>query len=161
MTSDRAIRANRRNAQARTGLHTAAGKSRSGQNARKHGLLAADPDPHADAEIERLAVLIAGKHGVDFAVAEAARALAEAHSLYKHTRHLGRAPAVKVESRTIEAVMLPNGSAARMHAPAPRSSPTLDPLRTHFSQHSHALRRLIPQMGDAAIHEMDTDFIRR
>lgn len=78
MTSERATRANRRNAQASTGPRTVAGKARSGQNARKHGLSAVDPNPEAEAEIERLAVLIAGEHVSDAGVLEAARAVAEA-----------------------------------------------------------------------------------
>lgn len=78
MTSERASRANRRNAQASTGPRTPAGKTRSGQNARKHGLSAVDPNPDAEMEIERLAELIAGGHGRDAAVRESARAVAEA-----------------------------------------------------------------------------------
>nr|WP_128083286.1 hypothetical protein [Methylobacterium sp. B34] len=79
MTSERAARANRRNAQASSGPRTAAGKARSGQNARKHGLSAAGPNPEVEAEIETLAVLIAGEQVRDAAVLEAARAIAEAH----------------------------------------------------------------------------------
>jgi hypothetical protein len=80
MTSERATRANRRNAQASTGPRTAAGKARSGQNARKHGLSAVDPNPEVEAEIEALAVLIAGEHVSDAGVVEAARAVSEAQS---------------------------------------------------------------------------------
>lgn len=78
MTSDRATSANRRNAQASTGPRTRTGKARSGQNARKHGLSAADADPEMEAEIARLAELIAGEHAADAAVLEAARDVAEA-----------------------------------------------------------------------------------
>lgn len=78
MTSERASRANRRNAQASTGPRTPAGKARSGQNARKHGLSRLDPNPDAETEIERLAELIAGGHGGDATVRESARAVAEA-----------------------------------------------------------------------------------
>lgn len=78
MTSERASRANRRNAQASTGPRTPAGKARSGQNARKHGLSAVDPNPSAETEIERLAELIAGEHGRDATVRESAWAVAEA-----------------------------------------------------------------------------------
>lgn len=77
MTSERATLANRRNAQASTGPRTAAGKASSGQNARKHGLSAVDPNPEAGAEIERLAELIAGEHIRHAGVLEAARAVAE------------------------------------------------------------------------------------
>ncbi|MGH1573731.1 hypothetical protein ACRAWG_27680 [Methylobacterium sp. P31] len=78
MTSERATQANRRNAQASTGPRTAAGKVRSGQNARKHGLSAVDPNPEVEAEVEALAVLIAGEYVSDVGVREAARAVAEA-----------------------------------------------------------------------------------
>ncbi|ACB23235.1 conserved hypothetical protein [Methylobacterium radiotolerans JCM 2831] len=78
MTSERASRANRRNAQVSTGPRTLAGKARSRQNARKHGLSAMDPNPDAEIEIERLADLIANRHGRDANVGEAARAIAEA-----------------------------------------------------------------------------------
>jgi hypothetical protein len=80
MTSARAARANRRNAQASSGPRTAAGKARSGQNARKHGLSAADPNPEVEAEIEALTVLIAGKNIRDARVLMAARAVAAAQS---------------------------------------------------------------------------------
>lgn len=70
MTSERATHANRRNARASTGPRTLAGKARSGQNARKHGLSAVDPNPEAEAEIERLAVLIADEHVSDVGVLE-------------------------------------------------------------------------------------------
>ncbi|MGW8788689.1 hypothetical protein, partial [Heyndrickxia sporothermodurans] len=60
MTSERTTQANRRNAQASTGPRSAVGKARSGQNARKHGLSTVDPTPEMEAEIEALAVLIAG-----------------------------------------------------------------------------------------------------
>lgn len=78
MTSERANRANRSNAQASTGPRTAAGKVRSGQNARKHGLSAMDLNPEIGAEIEQLAKLIVGEHGSHAGVLEAARAVAEA-----------------------------------------------------------------------------------
>lgn len=78
MTSDRASRANHRNAQASTGPRTCEGKARSGQNARKHGLSAVDPNPEGEAEIEALTVLIAGEHVSVTGVLEGARAVAEA-----------------------------------------------------------------------------------
>ncbi|MHB2205597.1 hypothetical protein [Methylobacterium sp. CM6257] len=78
MTSERATQANRRNAQASTGPRSAVGNARSGQNARKHGLSAVDPSPEVEAEIEALAVLIAGGHVSSAGVLEAARAVAEA-----------------------------------------------------------------------------------
>lgn len=78
MTSERASRANRRNAQSSTGPRTTVGKARSGQNARKHGLSAADTDPLAAAATEHLADLIAGAHRRDEVILEAARAVAEA-----------------------------------------------------------------------------------
>ncbi len=78
MTLKRAIPANRRNAQSSTGPRKRAGKARSGQNARKHGLSAVGLNPRAEAEIERFAELIAGEHRREAAVLESARAVAEA-----------------------------------------------------------------------------------
>lgn len=78
MTTERATRANRRNAQASTGPRSPAGKARSGQNARQHGLSAVDPSPEVEAEIDALARLIAGEHVVNAPVLDAARAVAEA-----------------------------------------------------------------------------------
>jgi hypothetical protein len=47
MTTDRRQQANRRNAKRSTGPRTSAGKARSGQNARKHGLsLPVNAEPH-------------------------------------------------------------------------------------------------------------------
>lgn len=78
MTSEAAKRANRRNAQASTGPRTRAGKVRSKQNARKHGLSATDPNPETSAEIERLAQLITNEHHTGAAALGAARDVAEA-----------------------------------------------------------------------------------
>ncbi|TXN03427.1 hypothetical protein FV222_08555 [Methylobacterium sp. WL103] len=89
MTSDRAIDANRRNAQASTGPRTRRGKTQSRQNARKHGLAAAAFDPHAEAATEYLAELIAGDFCGDPPILEAAYAVAEAQC------HLRRVLVVK------------------------------------------------------------------
>lgn len=78
MTSKRVTQANRRNAQASTGPRTVSGKARSGQNARKHGLSAVDPNSEVEAEIEALAVLVAGDRLRDVTILEAARAVAAA-----------------------------------------------------------------------------------
>lgn len=78
MVSERATRANRKNAQSSTGPRTAAGKARSRQNARKHGLSAVDPNPDIEVEISALAVLIAGEHDSDPVILRAAQAVAEA-----------------------------------------------------------------------------------
>lgn len=86
MTSEPAKLANRRNAQASTGPRTRAGKDRSRQNARKHGLTATDPNPGTSAEIERLAELIAGHHHSDAAVLEAARDVADAQFQLQRVR---------------------------------------------------------------------------
>lgn len=77
MTSERAIRANRSNAKASTGPRTRAGKARSGQNARKHGLSAAGSNPEVDAEVTRLVELIMDEYGGDEVTRDAARSLAE------------------------------------------------------------------------------------
>ncbi|MCJ2136635.1 hypothetical protein MKK69_21735 [Methylobacterium sp. J-026] len=86
MTSERATRANRRNAQASTGPRTSAGKARSGQNARKHGLSAVDLNPAAEAEVERLTVLIAGEHVSDAVILDSARSVAEAQVQLQRVR---------------------------------------------------------------------------
>lgn len=86
MTSEPANRANRRNAQASTGPRTRAGKDRSRQNARKHGLTATDPNPGTSAEIERLAELIVGHHHSDATVLEAARDVADAQFQLQRVR---------------------------------------------------------------------------
>lgn len=80
MTSERASHANRRNSAKSTGPRTSAGKARSNQNARKHGLSVSDLDPQADTEIEHLAGLIAGKHVISDVIFHAARAAAESPS---------------------------------------------------------------------------------
>lgn len=86
MTTERAIHANRHNAHASTGPRTAAGKARSGRNARKHGLSAVDPDPQADMEMERLAALIAGEHRSDTIVLGSALAVAEAQRQFQRVQ---------------------------------------------------------------------------
>lgn len=86
MTSDPAKLANRRNAQASTGPRTRAGKNRSRQNARKHGLTATDPNPGVSVEIEHLAELIAGPGHTDAALQEAARDVADAQFQLQRVR---------------------------------------------------------------------------
>lgn len=78
MTSERATRANRVNAKASTGPRTRAGKVRSGQNARKHGLSSAGSSPEVDAEVARLVELIMREYGGGEVTRDAARSLAEA-----------------------------------------------------------------------------------
>jgi len=86
MTSEPAKLANRRNAQASTGPRTRAGKDRSRQNARKHGLTATDPNPLTSVEIEHLAELIAGPGHTDAARHEAARDVADAQFQLQRVR---------------------------------------------------------------------------
>lgn len=86
MTSERATRANRSNAKASTGPRTRAGKARSGQNARKHGLSAAGSNPEVDAEVARLVELITGEYGGDEVTRDAARSLAEAQVQVRSVR---------------------------------------------------------------------------
>ena len=63
MTSPRALYANRANARASTGPRTAAGKTRSARNARRHGLsVPVLRDPALVPEIESLARRIAGEN---------------------------------------------------------------------------------------------------
>jgi hypothetical protein len=121
MTSERATRANRRNAQASTGPRTVAGKTRSGQNARKHGLSAVDPNPEAEAEIQRLAVLIASEHVSDADVLEAARAVAEAQL------QLQRVKAFKI-------ALLRNGTSAQWREAEPDGHPIMEVPMERFRQ---------------------------
>jgi hypothetical protein len=86
MTSERATRANRSNAKASTGPRTRAGKARSGQNARKHGLSAAGSNPEVDAEVGRLVELIMGEYGGDEVARDAAKSLAEAQVQVRSVR---------------------------------------------------------------------------
>jgi hypothetical protein len=121
MTSERATGANRRNAQASTGPRTLAGKARSGQNARKHGLSAADPNPEVEAEIEALAALIAGEHVSGVGVLEAARAVAEAQF------QLQRVKAFKI-------ALLRSETAAQAREAEPDGQPLAEILVTLFQQ---------------------------
>lgn len=121
MTSERATHANRRNALASTGPRTVAGKARSGQNARKHGLSAIDPTPEVEAEIEALAVLIAGEHVSDASVLEAARAVAEAQF------QLQRVKAFKV-------ALLRSGTSAQGREAEPDSQPLTEMPVALFQQ---------------------------
>ena len=88
MTSDRAIYANRRNAQSSTGPKTGPGKKRSKQNAHKHGLSVTSKNSAVDAEIEDLAKLIAGRHHFDTEVIAAARLLARAQHDIRRVKNL-------------------------------------------------------------------------
>lgn len=89
MTSERVIQANRRNARASTGPRTAEGKTRSGRNARTHGLTARNKNLYDPAEVEHLAKSIAGELGDNPLILEAARSVAEAQT------HLRRVQAIK------------------------------------------------------------------
>ena len=79
MTSERVIRANRRNAQASTGPRTSEGKARSGQNSRTHGLTSKNSNLLDSEEIEQLAGVIAEELCNDPLILEAARAVAATH----------------------------------------------------------------------------------
>lgn len=84
MATDRQIEANRRNARLSTGPTSAAGRARSAQNARKHGLSTAVTHPHARARVDAIATTLVGEHapaglqGLALAVAEATEAVARA-----------------------------------------------------------------------------------
>lgn len=110
MTSERATQANRRNALASTGPRTVTGKARSGQNALKHGLSAVDPKPEVEAEIETLALLIAGQYVSDAAILEAARDIAVAQF------QLQRVQAFKVS-------LLRSGTSAQGREAEPKGRP--------------------------------------
>lgn len=60
MATDRQIAANRANAKKSTGPRTQAGRARSGQNARRHGLAAIPFDLRSSPEHEKLAHALAG-----------------------------------------------------------------------------------------------------
>ena len=88
MTSDRAIYANRRNAQSSTGPKTGPGKKRSKKNAHKHGLSVTSTNPEFDVEIENFAKLIAGRYLFDTEVLAAARLLAQAQHDIRRVKRL-------------------------------------------------------------------------
>jgi hypothetical protein len=78
MVSERKLAANRSNARRCSGPSTAAGKRRVGQNAFRHGLAVRIlSDPAKSAEVERLAVALAGTGADAFRIAQA-RIAAEA-----------------------------------------------------------------------------------
>jgi hypothetical protein len=78
MTSERKLRANRKNAERSTGPRTAAGKARSARNARKHGLsMPICSDQQLAAEANDLARCIAGDQ-LSSHLAKSSRAVAEA-----------------------------------------------------------------------------------
>jgi hypothetical protein len=83
MTTDRQFRANRANAIRSTGPKTAAGKTASRANARRHGIAASlRSEPAADKDIERLAHSIAGESATT-ELLELARKIAEAEILLR------------------------------------------------------------------------------
>ena len=64
MTSDRQLAANRRNAKKSTGPISRSGKSRSRQNALRHGLaISADRDPSLSADVDQMAQILSRAHG--------------------------------------------------------------------------------------------------
>lgn len=79
MTSERAARANRLNAKASTGPRSPEGKSRSGQNARRHGLSAGATNAEEEAAITQLTEQIADGVRLKGLTAELAHSVAEAH----------------------------------------------------------------------------------
>ena len=148
MTTERAIRANRQNAQASTGPRTAAGRTRSAQNARKHGLAATDPNPDAAEETEHLATLIAGAHGGDAAILEAARAVAEAQvhlrrvQAFKDTLIREEVYALEAETSTDNAsTLLPTADLLQELARLERYE------RRAFSRRKSAVRRFEALIG--------------
>jgi hypothetical protein len=79
MTSVRQLEANRANARASTGPRSLRGKSRSAQNARRHGLsLSIHLQPTLSAEAENLAREVAGKRVAAAEIFECSRRIAEA-----------------------------------------------------------------------------------
>lgn len=87
MTSDRKVKANRANARASTGPHTAQGRTRSARNALRHGLsLPVCPDPALCEEVEALARDIAGTDA-NAEILELARRVAEAQVDLQRVRY--------------------------------------------------------------------------
>jgi hypothetical protein len=86
LTSDRKIKANRANARASTGPHTAQGRTRSARNALRHGLsLPVCSDPALCEEVEALARDIAGTGATE--ILELARRVAEAQIDLRRVRY--------------------------------------------------------------------------
>jgi hypothetical protein len=86
MTSSRKIEANRRNAKANTGPRSDAGKARSANNARRHGLaVPISSDVQLSAEAEHLANLIAGEGATPELLARA-RQIADAQIELRRVR---------------------------------------------------------------------------
>ena len=87
MTSDRKVKANRANARASTGPHTAQGRTRSARNALRHGLsLPVCSDPALCEEVEALARDIAGTDA-NAEILELARRVAEAQIDLRRVRY--------------------------------------------------------------------------
>jgi hypothetical protein len=79
MSSDRQVRANRASARKSTGPKTGGGKACAAKNAVRHGLsIPASLDPSRQADVERLARLVAGPDANPSRL-DAARRFAEAH----------------------------------------------------------------------------------
>jgi hypothetical protein len=79
VTSARKVQANRTNARRSTGPKTAAGRAKTAQNARRHGLrIPVLSDPALSAEVEVLAQRIAGDASSSPELLELARKIAEA-----------------------------------------------------------------------------------
>jgi hypothetical protein len=87
LTSDRKVKANRANARASTGPHTAQGRTRSARNALRHGLsLPVCSDPALCEEVEALARDIAGTDA-NAEILELARRVAEAQIDLRRVRY--------------------------------------------------------------------------
>ena len=96
MTGDRRMRANRMNAKSSTGPKTAAGKSRSAQNALRHGLnLSVSADPALARGVETMANKIAGPRANAEAL-ERARWIAEAQVDLNRVRAHRRSVIVRI-----------------------------------------------------------------
>jgi hypothetical protein len=91
LTSDRKIKANRKNARASTGPKTAQGRARAARNHFRHGLsLPVDSDPTWSEEVQALAREIAGTNA-NADIQDLALRVAEAHidlRRIRHARHL-------------------------------------------------------------------------
>jgi hypothetical protein len=103
MSSQDRIAANRQNAVRSTGPLSSAGKQRSSQNARKHGLsISIRHEPGISNKIEALAVAIAGDNAKSRRL-QAARDLAEAQFEYRRLQEF-KVSLIEAEAANIHAI---------------------------------------------------------
>lgn len=144
MTSERASHANRRNSRKSTGPRTTIGKSRSKQNSLKHGLSVVEPYSLAGAEIEYLAMIIAGDYETDAVILAAARTAAEAQVYLQRVRAFRIA---MLRSGTADATSEAERGHCSSSVPSPQTFVELDKLSRYearaLSRRKSAFRRFL------------------